>query len=136
MVSSYNTIFSPSSRAISTAWAVVTVTFFSWSRLQVAPSMVQSDKSNPEISAPEKFSASALPFSRRDIDLSVTGGGRGDRGDQRHSPELREDGLTHVHVDLVQMGLGCENSWGALPLPQYRIPAEPRAFSFRLKPLL
>lgn len=89
-----------------------------------------------EISAPEKFSASALPFSRRDIDLSVTGGGRGDRGDQRHSPELREDGLTHVHVDLVQMGLGCENSWGALPLPQYRIPAEPRAFSFRLKPLL
>ena len=89
-----------------------------------------------EISSPEKFSASALPFGRRNIDLSVSGGGRGDHGDQRHSPELREDGLTHLNVDLVQMGLGCENSWGALPLPQYRVPAAPRSFSFRLKPLL
>ena len=89
-----------------------------------------------EISAPEKFSASALPFARRDIDLSVTGGGRGKGGDQRHSLELREDGLTHVNVDLVQMGLGCENSWGALPRPQYRLKAEPRVFSFTLKPLL
>ena len=89
-----------------------------------------------EISSPEKFSASALPFGRRNIDLSVSGGGRGDHGDQRHSPELREDGLTHLNVDLVQMGLGCENSWGALPLPQYRVPAAPRSFSVRLKPLL
>jgi len=89
-----------------------------------------------EISAPLAFSASALPFGRRDIDLSVTGGGRGRGGDQRHSLELREDGLTHVNVDLVQMGLGCENSWGAIPRPQYRIKAEPRVFSFMLKPLL
>ena len=89
-----------------------------------------------EISAPEKFSASALPFGRRDIDLSVTGGGRGKGGDQRHSLELREDGLTHVNVDLVQMGLGCENSWGALPRPQYRLKPEPRTFTFTLKPLL
>ena len=89
-----------------------------------------------EIAAPAPFSASALPFGRRDIDLSVSGGGRGKGGDQRHSLELREDGLTHVNVDLVQMGLGCENAWGALPRPQYRLPAEPRTFSFTLKPLL
>ena len=89
-----------------------------------------------EISAPQAFSASALPFGRRDIDLSVTGGGRGRGGDQRHSLELREDGLTHVNVDLVQMGLGCENSWGAVPRAQYRLKAEPRTFSFTLKPLL
>ena len=89
-----------------------------------------------EISSPEKFSASALPFGRRDIDLSVTGGGRGDHGDQRHSPELREDGLTHLNVDLAQMGLGCVTSWGSLPREQYRLKAEPRVFSFTLKPLL
>ena len=89
-----------------------------------------------EIAAPMHFSASALPFARKDIDLSVSGGGRGNRGDQRHSPELREDGLTHLNVDLVQMGLGCVNSWGALPSEQYRIKAEPMAFSFRMKPLL
>ena len=89
-----------------------------------------------EISAPLAFSASALPFGRRDIDLSVTGGSRSKGGDQRHSLELKEDGLTHVNVDLVQMGLGCENSWGAMPRPQYRLKAEPRVFSFTLKPLL
>ena len=89
-----------------------------------------------EIAAPERFSASALPFGRRAIDLSVSGGSRSKGGDQRHSLELVEDGLTHVNLDLVQMGLGCENSWGALPLPQYRLPAEPRSFSFTLKPLL
>ncbi|MBO5546933.1 MAG: DUF4981 domain-containing protein [Bacteroidales bacterium] len=89
-----------------------------------------------EISAPQTFSASALPFGRRAIDMSVSGGGRSDHGDQRHSPELREDGLTHVNVDLVQMGLGCITSWGALPREQYRVKAEPRTFSFTLKPLL
>ncbi|MBQ9450276.1 MAG: DUF4981 domain-containing protein [Bacteroidales bacterium] len=89
-----------------------------------------------EVSAPEKFSASALPFGRREIDLSLSGGGRGDHGDQRHSPELKEDGLTHVNVDLLQMGLGCVTSWGTVPREQYRIKAEPRAFSFTLKPLL
>ena len=89
-----------------------------------------------EIAAPEKFSASALPFGRRDIDLSVTGGSRSKGGDQRHSLELKEDGLTHVNLDLVQMGLGCENAWGALPRPQYRLKAEPRVFTFTLKPLL
>ncbi len=89
-----------------------------------------------EIAAPTQFSASALPFGRRDIDLSVTGGSRAKGGDQRHSLELQEDGLTHVNVDLAQMGLGCENSWGALPRPEYRLKAEPRVFSFTLKPLL
>jgi Beta-galactosidase/beta-glucuronidase len=89
-----------------------------------------------EIASPVRFSASALPFGRRDIDLSVTGGSRSKGGDQRHSLELREDGLTHVNVDLVQMGVGCENSWGALPRPQYMVKAEPRTFTFTLKPLL
>ena len=89
-----------------------------------------------EIASPEKFSASALPFGRRDIDLSVTGGSRSKGGDQRHSLELQEDGLTHVNVDLVQMGLGCENAWGAIPRPQYMLKAGPRTFTFTLKPLL
>jgi len=89
-----------------------------------------------EIAAPVPFSASALPFGRRDIDLSVTGGSRSKGGDQRHSLELREDGLTHVNVDLAQMGLGCENAWGALPRAEYRLKAEPRVFTFTLKPLL
>lgn len=82
-----------------------------------------------------EFSASALPFGRRDIDMSVTGGGRKEGGDQRHSLELRPDGKTHLNVDLVQMGLGCINSWGRLPRPEYMIPAEDREFVFVMTPL-
>lgn len=79
------------------------------------------------------LSASALPFARRDMDLSVTGGGRKDpNGDQRHSLELRPDGKTHINVDLVQMGLGCVNSWRALPRKEYCIPAQPRSFEFTI----
>lgn len=82
-----------------------------------------------------EFSASALPFARRDIDLAVTGGGRREGGDQRHSLELRPDGKTHVNVDLVQMGLGGINSWGRLPRPEYMIPACGREFTFIITPL-
>lgn len=89
-----------------------------------------------EIASAGRFSASALPFSRRDIDLSVSGGSRYDAGDQRHSPELVSDGLTHVNVDLMQMGLGCVNSWGAVPRPEYMVKAGDKEFSFVIKPIL
>ena len=97
--------------------------------------VVDSAGEGLRFSVPEgTFSASAL--ARRDVDLSVTGGGRREHGDQRHSPELRPDGLTHVNVDLVQMGLGCINSWGRLPRPEYRIPAAERSFTFTITPLV
>ena len=90
-----------------------------------------------------KFSASALPISRRQIDMSITGGVRMDKGDQRHSLELKKAacenvrslGKTYVNFDLKQMGLGCINSWGAWPLPEYRIKAQPMEFRFVLQPV-
>lgn len=42
--------------------------------------------------------------------------------DQRHSEFLQEDGVTNVCVDHSQMGLGCINSWGRLPLKPYILP--------------
>ena len=38
-------------------------------------------------------------------------------------------------IDKVQMGLGCVNSWGALPLEQYRIHYGDHEFSFIMKPI-
>ncbi|MBQ7269453.1 MAG: DUF4981 domain-containing protein [Bacteroidales bacterium] len=97
-----------------------------------------------EIYAPAPFSASALPLSRRDIDLSLTGGGRKEGGDQRHSLSLlgrahigeRSLGGTFVNVDLAQMGLGCVNSWGKTPRPEYMLPARGYHFVFYLKPIV
>ncbi|MBQ0078030.1 MAG: DUF4981 domain-containing protein [Bacteroidales bacterium] len=88
------------------------------------------------ISAPSEFSASALPFSRKDIDMSITGGVRRDRGDQRHSLELKAAGLTWVNVDLVQMGLGCIDSWARLPFDQYLVRTQEYNFEFEITPLL
>ena len=95
------------------------------------------------ITSDEKFSASALPISRRQIDMSITGGVRRDKGDQRHSLELKKAacenarslGKTYVNFDFRQMGLGCVNSWGAWPREEYLLKAQPMEFRFVLRPV-
>ena len=64
-------------------------------------------------------------------------------GEPRHSLSLkakahendRANGTTYVNFDLVQMGVGGINSWGTLPLEQYRLPAAEREFTFVLRPV-
>ena len=95
------------------------------------------------ITSDVKFSASALPISRRQIDMSITGGGRRDKGDQRHSLELKKAacenhrslGMTYINFDQMQMGLGCVNSWGAWPREEYILKAKPMEFRFVLCPV-
>ena len=92
--------------------------------------IVDEDGIGIALASSAPFSASALPFSRATLDVS--------RGEWRHSRELiplmhkenRSLGGTYVNCDLVQMGLGCENSWGALPRPEYMV--EPKDYIFRL----
>lgn len=89
-----------------------------------------------QITSPAEFSASALPFTRQTLDLSV--------GEWRHSRELlplvhREDrskGITAVNCDLVQMGLGCVNSWGRIPRDEYMIHAKEYSFTLTLSPVI
>jgi len=52
-----------------------------------------------------------------------------------HHHELPAHGETWLNLDWKQMGLGGDDSWGALPLPQYRIRAAPCAYRFVLKPI-
>ena len=90
-----------------------------------------------EITSDVKFSASALPFSTQELDL------RYQDNNQAHSLELkplafddqRSLGKTWVCFDLVQQGLGCINSWGAWPLPQYLVDAQPMTFNFFIRPV-
>ena len=103
-----------------------------------------------EITAEHKFSASALPFSMRDLDCLENGTpARANKtntqnGVARHSLNLkskahendRANGTTYVNFDLVQMGVGSINSWGALPLDQYLIPAAEREFTFVIRPVI
>ena len=94
------------------------------------------------IASDVRFSASALPLSRRHIDMSITGGVRRDKGDQRHSLELkklacenmRSLGKTYVNFDYMQMGLGCINSWGAWPRQEHLLNG-PMQFRFTISPI-
>jgi beta-galactosidase len=59
----------------------------------------------------------------------------GEKKDQRHSEFVPLVDYTNVCIDKVQMGLGCVNSWGALPLEKYRIPYQDYAFTFIIRPI-
>lgn len=74
------------------------------------------------------FSGAALHYLPGDLDPGPEKG-------QTHAAELRERDLIAVHIDHRQMGLGCINSWGALPLEQYQLPYQDYSYSFVMVPL-
>lgn len=88
-----------------------------------------------EISSDALFSGSALPFSAEQMDIL--------KDAPRHSLKLkkiahendRSNGLTWVNFDLVQMGLGCVNSWSEMPRDEYLVPAKEMTFTYTLRPV-
>ena len=90
-----------------------------------------------EISSDVKFSASALPFHWKEMDVRVLG------NNQAHSLELKKAayegqrtlGTTWVNFDLVQMGLGCVDSWGSWPLYEHLVVPQEYTFRFILRPV-
>ena len=81
-----------------------------------------------EVVAAEPFSASALHYTIESLDEGVA-------KHQMHSPEVEEADLTNLLIDKAQMGLGCINSWGALPLEPYRLSYKDYEFTFVISPL-
>lgn len=78
--------------------------------------------------AAEPFSASALHYTIESLD-------DGTQKDQRHSNEVSPSDLTNFLIDKVQQGLACENSWGAIPRPEYRVPYANYEFTFIMTPV-
>ncbi len=81
-----------------------------------------------EFVSEQPFSASALNYSIESLDDGL-------QKDQRHSPEVTPVDYTNFCIDKVQMGLGCINSWGALPLSEYMVPYKDYEFSFIMRPV-
>ena len=75
-----------------------------------------------------EFSASALEYSMEMLD-------DGDGKDNRHPSSLEKSGSTNICIDKVQMGLGCIDSWGALPLDKYRLHYGDYEFTFIMQPV-
>lgn len=65
---------------------------------------------------------SVLPFSIEDLEKA------------NHTNELHMQDFVSVNIDYKQMGLGGDNSWGALPHKEYILRAKPYHYAFRIKP--
>ena len=81
-----------------------------------------------QVVAAKPFSASALHYTIESLD-------EGTHKQQGHSPEVEEANLTNFCFDLIQAGLGCEDSWGRIARPEYQVPYGDYEFTFILKPM-
>ena len=81
-----------------------------------------------QVVAAKPFSASALHYTIESLD-------EGTHKQQGHSPEVEEADLTNFCFDLIQAGLGCEDSWGRIARPEYQVPYGDYEFTFIIQPM-
>lgn len=81
-----------------------------------------------EIVAEAPFSASALHYTIESLDEGL-------EKHQMHSQEIGQADLTNLLIDKAQMGVGCVDSWGAWPLPEYLLPYGDYEFRYIMTPL-
>lgn len=92
------------------------------------------------LSSDSLFSGSALPYSRKAMDISIHEPGSIHHPEPLtwrkhfHSQDLVPDGLTHIHADLMQMGVGGIDTWKSTPLQQYMLPAGEYTFKLTISP--
>lgn len=61
--------------------------------------------------------------------------GWGKNAHQSHSGDLTPRDFSVVKLAARQRGLACVNSWGAIPLEQYRMPYQDYSFTYVIRPL-
>jgi beta-galactosidase len=88
--------------------------------------MFLSDNNNNGllVAADSLLSMSAWPYTEDNINRA------------KHTSELHDAGLITLNIDLIQMGVGGNDSWSdvSAPLEQYRIKSKPYHYSFYLIP--
>ncbi len=53
-----------------------------------------------------------------------------------HTIDVKPRDFVNLNIDLGQMGVGGDNSWGAMVHPQYRLMEKKYEYSFRIRPVL
>lgn len=74
------------------------------------------------------LSVSALPYAIQDLDP-------GPKKLNIHPADLDKRDKVYVNLDLVQMGVGGDNSWGAMPYERYRVFPKKYSYSFKITPV-
>ena len=88
--------------------------------------LLNDDNIGLEVTGQPLMNISAYHFLQSDLD-----GGIDKR--QSHAGELKERNFTTLNVDLGQMGVGGNNSWGATALRKYWLPCQKYEFKVKLK---
>ncbi len=80
--------------------------------------------------ATAEMEVSALHYLPADLDDGTNKGAQ-----QSHSGDLTPRKLNVVQVQQRQLGLGCVNSWGAWPRPEYQLPYADYDFTYLVAPV-
>jgi beta-galactosidase len=81
-----------------------------------------------QITASDYFSFSAHHQYNNDFDA-------GKKKMQRHTTDIVKRDFVNINIDAVQMGIGGDNSWSAMPRNEYQIKAVNRTFSYTISPI-
>ena len=90
--------------------------------------VTNADGMGLEFHSDAPLSMSSLNYTTADLD-------EGPNKHNVHAGDLTPRPYTVVHIDKVQYGLACVNSWGAQPLEQYKLHYGDYSYSFLIKPL-
>ena len=90
--------------------------------------VTNADGMGLEFHSDAPLSMSSLNYTTADLD-------EGPNKHNVHAGDLTPRPYTVVHIDKVQYGLACVNSWGAQPLEQYKLHYGDYSYSFVIKPL-
>ncbi len=69
---------------------------------------------------------SALNYSTESLDPGMT-------KKQQHPSDLRPDNNVYLNIDLLQRGVGGDDSWGALPHDEYRLREKKYSYSYIIR---
>jgi beta-galactosidase len=78
-----------------------------------------------KITAPKYFGFSAHHQYNSDFDA-------GETKQQRHTTDITKRDIVSINIDHEQMGVGGDNSWGAMPHKEYLISAEKMSYSYTI----
>lgn len=80
-----------------------------------------------KIISDKPLSISALEYSIDELD-------EGTKKHNRHPADLQKSDAVNLNIDLIQAGLGCEDSWGRIAQKQYQLPYKDYQYTYFIKP--
>ena len=84
-----------------------------------------SDKGFEILKGNDCFEFTVIPYTVEDLSQAERG--------KKHTMDLPENDFYAVSLDYKNQGLGCIDSWGAMPLEKYQIKPENMEFKFIIK---